>query len=118
MGPGAHGRLTLGGGRWAIERLRSPEEWLEAVMRDGSGVSSCAAVSGPEQAVEMLMMGLRLREGVDPARFEALNGAPLPAARVEELQALGLVDLEAGRLRATGAGKPVLDAVLKRLLVV
>ena len=118
VGPGAHGRLTIGGRRWAIESQRSPEAWLDAAARNGTGVSLRTAVSGPEQAVEMLMMGLRLREGVDPARFEALNGAPLPAARVEELQALGLVDVEAGRLRATGAGRPVLDALLKRLLAV
>ena len=64
----------------------------------------------------MLMMGLRLREGVDPARFETLNGAPLPGDRVEELEALGLVRLHGGRLRATPSGHPVLDAVLRRLL--
>ena len=64
----------------------------------------------------MLMMGLRLGEGVDPARFAALNGAPLPASRVEELRDLGLLAADAGRLRATAAGRPVLDAVLKRLL--
>ena len=46
IGPGAHGRLTLDGARWAIESLRSPEAWLEAVEREGSGVSLRAAVSG------------------------------------------------------------------------
>ena len=116
VGPGAHGRLTIDGRRWAIESLRSPEAWLDAAAREGTGVSLRTAVSGPEQAVEMLMMGLRLREGVDPARFETLNGAPLPGDRVAELEELGLVKLHDGRLRATPSGRPVLDAVLRRLL--
>jgi putative oxygen-independent coproporphyrinogen III oxidase len=116
VGPGAHGRLSLATGRWALEQHRSPEAWLAAVEREGSGSSFRAALTGPEQAVEMLMMGLRLREGIDPARFAALNGAPLPPAPVEELQSLGLLDAGADRLRATPAGRPVLDAVLKRLL--
>jgi oxygen-independent coproporphyrinogen-3 oxidase len=116
IGPGAHGRLTQGGNRWATESLRSPEAWLEAVERQGSGTSARAAVSLQDQAVEMLMMGLRLSEGVDPARFARLNGVPLPPARIEELRELGLLSWERGRLRATSAGRPVLDAVLKRLL--
>ena len=108
VGPGAHGRLTLDGRRWAIEALRSPEAWLEAVERDGSGVSLRAAVSGPEQAVEMLMMGLRLREGVDPARFEALNGAPLPAdARRASCRRSGCSRPAQAASAATGAGRPL-----------
>ena len=67
IGPGAHGRLTRDGTRWATEALRAPEAWLEAVERQGSGTSLTAAVVPADQAVEMLMMGLRLAEGIDPA---------------------------------------------------
>ena len=116
IGPGAHGRLTRHGTRWAIESLRAPEAWLEAVERQGSGTSLTSAVSPHDQAVEMLMMGLRLNEGVDPARFAALNGAPLSPERVESLRDLELLTAEGDRLRATTAGRAVLDAVLKHLL--
>ncbi|HRO13013.1 radical SAM family heme chaperone HemW, partial [Amaricoccus sp.] len=116
IGPGAHGRLTLPGGRQAIESLRAPEAWLAAVEAEGSGVSLRSPLSGGEQAAEMLMMGLRLREGVDPARYAALNGTPLPTAGIEELDSLGLVEARSDRLRLTEAGRPLLDAVLRRLL--
>jgi oxygen-independent coproporphyrinogen-3 oxidase len=64
----------------------------------------------------MLMMGLRLNEGVDPARFAALNGAPLSPERTQSLRDLDLLTPEIDRLRATTAGRAVLDAVLKHLL--
>ena len=116
IGPGAHGRLSVGGTRWATEALRAPETWLEAVERDGTGLAASTALSSEEQAIEMLMMGLRLGEGIDPARFSRLNGAPLPADAIDELTDLGLLEMRADRLRATADGRPVLDAILRRLV--
>ncbi len=116
IGPGAHGRLTRTGTRWALESRRNPEAWLDAVERDGTGVSSRTAIDPADQATELLLMGLRLAEGVDPDRYAALAGQPLPAARVDELRTLGLASLTGGRLRATAAGRPLLDAMLRRLL--
>ena len=115
IGPGAHGRLTREDRRWATEAVRNPEAWLDAVERHGSGDLPEVAVAPEEQALEMLMMGLRLAEGVDLSRYAALRGEPLGATRIEELVALGLVETQDGRLRATSAGRPVLDAVLRRL---
>ncbi len=116
IGPGAHGRLSACGRRWATAAARSPEAWLAAVEAGGEHVASREPISREEQAIEFLMMGLRLAEGIDPARFAALNGRPLPPARVEELAALGLLDVTPERLRVTPAGMPVLDAVLRSLL--
>jgi putative oxygen-independent coproporphyrinogen III oxidase len=116
IGPGAHGRLTVGGRRWATEAIRAPEAWLEAVEGAGSGCAGRTAVTPEEQAAEMLIMGLRLAEGVDPRRFASLAGAPLRRDRVAELGELGLVEESPERLRVTPAGRPVLDAVLRRLL--
>lgn len=117
IGPGAHGRISRGGRRWATEAIKAPEAWLDAVERTGSGGARRAAVPRTEQAVEMLMMGLRLAEGVDLARHEALRGRPLCPRAVAELDQLGLVALEAGRLRTTATGRPLLDAILKCLLI-
>ena len=61
-------------------------------------------------------MGLRLAEGIDLDRYRALAGSPLPEAAIAELETLGLVRRDGGRLRTTAAGAPVLDAVLRRLL--
>ena len=75
------------------------------------------ALSGEEQAAEMLMMGLRLAEGVDAGRFARLAGTPLDADAVAELDGLGLIWRDGARIGATEAGRRVLDAVLRHLLV-
>ncbi|MBA3323735.1 MAG: coproporphyrinogen III oxidase [Rhodobacteraceae bacterium] len=117
IGPGAHSRLTLGGMRWASDTLPRPEAWLEAVERGGSGAAAGReAVDEPDQAIELLMMGLRLREGIDLARHAALAERPLPPAAIAALTELGLLEQAGPRLRATDAGRPLLDAVLKSLL--
>ena len=64
----------------------------------------------------MAMMGLRLAEGIDLGRYAALAGAAMPEERIDELAGLGLVESDGGRLRTTPAGRPLLDAVLRRLL--
>ena len=64
----------------------------------------------------MLLMGLRLGEGIELARYAALAGRPLATGAVAELAAGGLVGVQDGRLIATAAGRIVLEAVLRRLL--
>ncbi len=113
VGPGAHGRVSVGGRRWATEGPRGPEEWL--VAAEGGGATRREAVAPAEQAVEMAMMGMRLGEGVEMARYARLAGRGFDAGAVAELEELGLVTVGDGRIRATEAGRPVLNAVLKRL---
>jgi putative oxygen-independent coproporphyrinogen III oxidase len=116
VGPGAHGRLTVAGGRFATEAIRAPEVWLAAVEARGEGEAARTPLSHDDQAAEMLIMGMRLREGVDLARLARLAGRALPEAVVGELAGMGLVRSEAGRLRTTASGRVLLDALLRRLL--
>jgi len=116
IGPGAHGRLTLDGQRHATESWLAPDRWLAAADH-GTGESLRSPLSGPDQAVEYLLMGLRLRDGIDLSRHERLAGAPLDDATIGHLQAIGMVDLDGDRLRATEAGRPLLNAILRELLV-
>src|SRR5690554_3989281 len=113
VGPGAHGRLTLGDGRWATDAERQPEAWLEG----GPDRTRRVLLSREEQAAEMLMMGMRLAEGVDAERYARLAGAPLDAEAQAELAELGLIWRDGTRIGTTEAGRNVLDAVLKRLLI-
>lgn len=115
IGPGAHGRITTPEGRLATEALRDPAAWLAAA--DAGETTRFEAVAGADQAAEMLMMGLRLAEGVDLARYQRLSGAGLDAAVIDELAGDGLVRRDGDRLTATAHGRPVLNAVLRRLLV-
>ncbi len=116
IGPGAHGRLTLGPARLAIETPKSPADWLAQVERLGHGEAARVALPLPDQAAEYLMMGLRLGEGIDLARHARLAGRGLPADRLARLADLGLVVAEEGRLRATPRGRMVLNAVIRDLL--
>ncbi len=117
IGPGAHGRLTLSGGRrYATEAPKAPGAWLERVEQSGVGEGPREPLSGADQATEFLLMGMRLAEGVEMNRFTALNGAALSPSTIGRLEELGMVWSRAGRIGATGAGRPVLNAILRELL--
>ena len=115
IGPGAHGRLTLNGTRYATEAWGNPGKWLEMV-KHGLGERERSALTGDEQASEFLMMGLRLVEGVDPFRFAALAGQELPHVKIAELHDLGMIETTSRNLRVTREGRMVLNAVLAELL--
>jgi putative oxygen-independent coproporphyrinogen III oxidase len=116
IGPGAHGRLDIGGERHATATERRPESWLMRVEASGHGVVTDEVLSHVERADEFLLMGLRLAEGIDPRRYARLAGRPLDAKRVAILRDEGAVETTAdGRLRVTLAGFPVLDAVVADL---
>jgi putative oxygen-independent coproporphyrinogen III oxidase len=116
VGPGAHGRLTLGGRRFATETEKRPESWLMRVEAAGSGLIVDEKLSASETADEYLLMGLRLAEGIEPARFTAISGRELDPKRIAILSEEGAVEATAdGRLRVTPSGFPVLDAVVADL---
>jgi oxygen-independent coproporphyrinogen-3 oxidase len=115
IGPGAHGRR----GGLATQRRRKPENWLSALDRNGHGIESEEPLDPRTRAVEALLMGLRLTEGVDLARIDALAGgaAPIEARALRRLADQGLVTTAGTRLRVTDAGAPLLDAILRDLVV-
>jgi putative oxygen-independent coproporphyrinogen III oxidase len=116
IGPGAHGRLDIGGTRRATATEKSPEAWLARVEAQGHGLVTDDALTREEMADEFLLMGLRLAEGIDLARFAALAGRPLDPIRIATLCEHGLVETTSeGRLRVTLPGFPVLDAVVADL---
>ena len=115
IGPGAHGRLTLSGQRWATEALKAPAAWLEAVEKRGSGELPRDEVGPVARAQEYVLMGLRLSEGLDPARLKAISGLSLPAAALSDLSALDLITTGGGRVTATPRGRMVLNGVIRRL---
>ncbi|TSJ64873.1 coproporphyrinogen III oxidase [Starkeya sp. 3C] len=116
VGPGAHGRLDTPEGRVATSTERGPEEWVARVEQAGHGVIVDERLSRAEQADEYLLMGLRLTEGIDRARFARLAGRDLDATHFATLLAEGLIEeLPGERLRATAIGLPVLDAIVADL---
>lgn len=113
-GPGAHGRLTIGGQRWATEAHAVPAAWLAAVETHASGESGREGLDDAERATEYLLMGMRLDEGISIARHQAMSG-PIRDEALRDLAAMGLVEMKGDRLRVTKAGRPVLNAILREL---
>jgi len=118
VGPGAHGRLLrkADGERLATTTRRPPEKWLSAVERDGHGMEDIAALSASEQADEMLLMGLRITEGIDLSHLaRAALVAPAKGV-VDEMIAAGLLLWHGEtRLAATRRGRLVLDRLVADL---
>jgi oxygen-independent coproporphyrinogen-3 oxidase len=116
VGPGAHARLITSTGRFALSTALMPETWLERVETEGHGVVEAERLSAEAEGDEFLLMGLRLAEGIDPARYTGLSGRVLNPARIGDLVREGLVETTpAGRLRVTREGFPVLDAIVADL---
>ncbi|MFY8093213.1 MAG: radical SAM family heme chaperone HemW [Niveispirillum sp.] len=121
IGPGAHGRLTLPGqGKVATRTHRAPEIWLERTLATGSGAKPFEPVAAADRLTEMLMMGLRLSEGVALDRVVAETGRPLAdwidPARLDGLIRHGMLERRGAILAATADGRERLNAVLSRLL--
>jgi oxygen-independent coproporphyrinogen-3 oxidase len=116
VGPGAHGRLDLNGARHATATEKGPEAWLTRVETDGHGVVTDEVLTREEVADEFLLMGLRLSEGIDPARYACLAGRALSPQRIAFLREQGFIETDGhGMLRATRAGFALLDAVVADL---
>ncbi len=116
IGPGAHGRLVTGNARIATAAEKHPETWLGLVERDGHGMVVEEVLTAEAEGDEFLLMGLRLKEGIDPARYRAFTGRALDEARIRALESDGLVARSAdARIAVTREGFPVLDAVVADL---
>lgn len=120
VGPGAHGRLTLDGRKWTTQRLRSPESWLDGIEDGSGGEEARTALEAEDRLAEMVMMGLRLAEGIPIAQLEKDTEKPIDAwidpARRQPLIEGGFLDPDPDRLRVTADGRQRLDAVISRLL--
>ncbi|HEX7783414.1 MAG TPA: radical SAM family heme chaperone HemW [Sphingobium sp.] len=116
IGPGAHGRRNA----TATLRHRKPENWIDAVARNGHGLKAEDRLSPADRAAEALLMGLRLREGVDLDRIGRMTGianaALVDTDAVARLSALGLLTNAGAHLSVTAAGMLLLDAILPEIV--
>jgi oxygen-independent coproporphyrinogen-3 oxidase len=117
LGPGAHGREPRRDGRYAVVNERGPEGWLALVASKGTGAVDVQALTRAEQADEMLLMGLRLAEGVDLDRLAAIGGVRPSRRIIDRLVALAMLEQtgDASRLRATRSGRFVTNELVRQL---
>ena len=120
-GPGAHGRLIINGARLSTSTERNPETWAERIERDGHGFVEQEALTPSQAADEMLLMGLRLHEGLDLNALAGLGGGEPAASAISELMTLGLLEYVPSAInsvrciRATGDGRFILNELVLRL---
>jgi putative oxygen-independent coproporphyrinogen III oxidase len=115
IGPGAHGRR----GRLATARHKKPENWMAAVTRNGHGAQIEEPLTPDERAREALVMGLRLREGIDLARVARLGEATvaeiIDETKAARLATQGLLVRDGDHLAVTERGMLLLDAILPEI---
>jgi oxygen-independent coproporphyrinogen-3 oxidase len=90
-------------------------QWLAQVQRTGNGDAERSALSQDDQRSEMLLMGMRLHEGVRLDRMN-INSDDVFTSNIKRLADLDMVKSVDGRLVLTSKGRPVLNAVLREML--
>jgi oxygen-independent coproporphyrinogen-3 oxidase len=115
VGPGAHGRMSHDGKRYALEAQLRPADYIDAVRERGVGWVSEQQLTNSEHADEMLIMGLRTDEGVDLARINALRAKPIDPAAVAWLAEQGLVSANNDRVVLTRSGRVLANRIAAEL---
>lgn len=116
IGPGAHGRITRGGVRYATVAAMRPEVYTQSVHDTATGIEQQEALSPTDWAEEYVMMGLRIDEGLSLSRYVDIAGQALPPQALARMVDLGLLRQEGERIFATDNGRTVLNSVSAKLL--
>ena len=116
LGPGAHGRLPIEGRRLATQNLNGPTQWRAQVEHLGQGLEAQNDIDAATQGEEMIMMGLRLSEGVSLSRYEKISRRKIDPDQLAQLERNGLVSRAGDRLAATPQGALVLNRLIAELL--
>ncbi|MEM9433482.1 MAG: radical SAM family heme chaperone HemW [Pseudomonadota bacterium] len=117
IGPGAHGRYIEDGQRVATETYLSPAEWLSSVRVQKSGESERFVITNREQAIEYLLMALRLREGMDLSRLNKMDPTVLNANRANELQAEGKLSVIGTRMYVPDSARLLLNKIIEEIII-
>ena len=117
VGPGAHGRLTVDGTRYATIAAMRPKDYQDKIGSFGLGVLEKEILSPTAWAEEYLLMGLRIEDGISPSRFKEILGEDLSMISMNELVQDRLITRQGDRLKATPQGRLLLNSVTEKLLV-
>jgi oxygen-independent coproporphyrinogen-3 oxidase len=117
VGPGAHGRITQDGQKFATETRLMPDAWLDAVATNKNGELDQETIIPASTAAEYLMMSLRLNEGTNLGRYRALSGHELSSSKISQLIDDGLLKRDNHSISTTQQGRLLLNAVLRELLM-
>lgn len=118
IGPGAHSRITLNGQKTSQMMIHNPANWLKSVSEKQHGIQEQAALNADEIAEEVVMMGLRIKDGITCKDFKEITGFDIEK-RLKKIPLLcdeGLLELDKHSLRTTKSGALLLNSVIAKLL--
>ena len=114
IGAGAHGRISVDGAHLATSTERHPETWLQLVEQDGHGIIEREAIDHRGQADEMLLMGVRLSNGLNLERMKSMTGYSVDKSKLKDLIDDDLIHFsdDTSHLRASTKGRMVLNELV------
>ena len=116
IGPGAHGRLTVGDARTATIAALKPKDYSARVLEHGQGIAEREVLSAEGWADEYILMGMRISEGISLSRYKQISGHDLEPEKIKQYVDTGLLVQQGDRLSATSKGRLVLDTLCHELL--
>jgi putative oxygen-independent coproporphyrinogen III oxidase len=116
IGPGAHGRVDINAKRYQTEAPSNPERWLQNVKEEKMDLFNFESISNTEQAEEYIMMGIRLRDGIDLSQYSKLSRNKIKQPILNELVDSDLITIKEQKLKTTKTGKIVTDYIIRKLL--
>jgi len=120
IGPGAHSRTPVNGTVHSIRKHKAPAHWLRNVLSRGHSTLENTKLTPEARGEEVVMLGLRLTEGLDLASMEQQTGLPryslISRDALKALESEGLVACSSDRLWATPRGRLVLNSITESLL--
>jgi putative oxygen-independent coproporphyrinogen III oxidase len=120
VGPGAHGRVTIDGVKYATRRHRAPSLWLESCLKNRHGQHELLPLSSHEGLMELMLMGLRLESGIEVKRFvdlTQLTPSEFFKSKWDSLVSEGLILIQNEKIVPTKKGRLKLNGILDFLFV-
>lgn len=120
IGPGAHSRISVGNAKRAMMMTSQPDNWLTSIEKHGNAIQVNTILTDTEITDELIMMGLRIVEGISRERFKNITKYDIediiPEHKLDKLLKNQLVELDSTGLRCTKAGMLVVNAIAAELL--
>ncbi|MFN7037981.1 MAG: radical SAM family heme chaperone HemW [Alphaproteobacteria bacterium] len=116
IGPGAHSRIN----NQALIMIHHPENWLEKIMSSNSAIQSQEDLNIQDKISEILLMGLRLNEGINLEDYKTKLNVDLleyiKLSKLQQLQELGLLEHKTPNIVLTPKGFLVTNKIISELL--
>ncbi len=126
VGAGAHSRIYFAEEklRSAITMFHEPLNWLEKVEKNGAAIQKSEKISPEELCEELILMGLRLQEGINDKTFlphfdKKLNQI-IDLESLAKLENQGLITIDPNGVRINEKSRilanPIIEKVCKTII--